>query len=204
MIRYRQLQQAKLEAHVQMSRLDADPLTEEAIWGKRVCAQQHISEKHPTPDDAAAPSLPAQPDSQWVGHVAICLIAGSRRIEKRRTGKPVQPQLRSNPCLIPGFAGRGRPLSLTCAALTAKTSSAQRNYRRIPTLSACVYPPKPVRPFPNEPKPPRELAVARVIGVFPTVAAGRVNCEVLSLAEPLLLEKVLDRVALVKRPSEDL
>ena len=33
-----------------------------------------------------------------------------------------------------------------------------------------------------------DFAVARVIGVLPTVVAGRVNCEVLSLAAPLLLE----------------
>jgi hypothetical protein len=64
------------------------------------------------------------------------------------------------------------------------------------------YPPKPVRPPPAAPKPPRELAVARVMGVWPTVAAGRVNWDVFSLAEPLLFENVLLRAASVNLPSE--
>lgn len=44
--------------------------------------------------------------------------------------------------------------------------------------------------------------MARVIGVFPTVVAGRANWEVFSFADPLLFEKMLDRAALVYRPSE--
>ena len=44
--------------------------------------------------------------------------------------------------------------------------------------------------------------MARDIGVLPIVAAGRVNCEVLSLVVPRLLENVLERAALVNRPSE--
>lgn len=65
-----------------------------------------------------------------------------------------------------------------------------------------AYPPNPVRPLLDVPKPPREAAVARVIGVFPAVVAGRVNWEVFSFAAPLLVEKTLERAALVYRPSE--
>ena len=64
------------------------------------------------------------------------------------------------------------------------------------------YPPKPVFPPPDVPKPPREAAVARDIGVVPTVAAGRTNWDVFSFVEPMLFENVLERAALVKRPSE--
>ena len=65
-----------------------------------------------------------------------------------------------------------------------------------------LQPPKPVRPRAALPNPPRDAAVARVIGVCPIVLAGRVNCEVFNLADPVLLENVLDRAALVKRPSD--
>ena len=65
-----------------------------------------------------------------------------------------------------------------------------------------LHPPKPVRPEPALPKPPRELAVARVMGVLPIVEVGRANWEVLSFVEPELLENVLERAALVNFPSD--
>jgi hypothetical protein len=52
------------------------------------------------------------------------------------------------------------------------------------------------------PKPPRDAAVARVIGAWPAVAAGRVNCDVASLAAPEFPLNVLVRAALVNRPSD--
>ena len=61
-----------------------------------------------------------------------------------------------------------------------------------------------MRPLPTFPKPPRDFAVARVIGVLPTVVAGRVNCEVLSLAAPLLLAVLETVLFLVFVPGTDL
>ena len=62
--------------------------------------------------------------------------------------------------------------------------------------SATGQPPKE-RPAADEPKPPRDAAVARDIGGCPAVAAGRANWLLFSAARPVFEENVLVRAALV-------
>lgn len=120
------------------------------------------------------------------GHAFTVVCAWENRTNNMKTG-----------CSRPAFC----PIKVQCDVDRngPRASTHRMNAMSFQTLSVCgyFYPPNPVLVPPALPKPPREAAVARVIGVFPMVEVGRTNCEVFSFAAPWLLEKVLVRAALV-------